>query len=583
MTITAEQIRTFHLTGKGLNDCIPFGPLRPALIPHAAPSPQRPELSELYAHALREQRGKARSRFLENLRYCRDRMQELLTLDDGRNPALSRSPGALSASLGNGISFFDSGALAVALQTSSAVAVAQMEPARRRRCESAVAAMNEALRDAATEPSYWEFPVADTGAIAFCERQLDKLVAALRAIRVARLELESSYDAAVHDAALARFTWESADAEELAAMPAVVVMDSAERVAENSLTSFGRLLRSGLPMQILITCPPFYTGDLAFMAVAHREAFVAQSSTACPAHLNEALMDMTHTLRPAVAVVSTKDPALFVESRAFPMYVYDPDGGEDWVQRFRLYTGPMPHADLNAVHVAALSPDMLRHFRVLPQASWNSEQVELWAYLAQFGKQAPLSVPFLTVVDEKGEQQHAVVTRELVLLARDRQRAWRLLEELSEAGKPAAAVVDVEKVKQDAAKDAIYRAVAMLAGVAPAATAVAVPVPVPKVAPAKPDAAAKPAAAPAATEVPPDPYIDSELCTSCNDCMKINSRMFQYNADKQAYIGDPAAGTFSELVKSAEGCPARCIHPGVPRAGDKTATPQLIARAAKFK
>ena len=579
MKLSNEKIRTFHLTGKGLNEFAPLGPMRPALLPNAAPSSaslaQQPALNDLYGHALREQRGKARARFLENLRYCRDRMQELLSLDDSRDPAVSRSPAALSASLGNGISFFDTGALAVAMQTSSPSAVAQMEPARRRRCETALRTLNEALRESASEPLYWEFPAADVGAIAFCERQLDRLADALRAIRVARLELDSQYDPAVHDEALARFTWESADAEELAAMPAVVVMDSAERLAENSLTTFGRLLRSGLPMQILITCPHFYSGDLAFMAVAHREAFVTQSSTACPAHLNEALMDMTHTLRPAVAVVSTHDPALFVESRAFPMYVYDPDGGEHWVERFRLYTSPAPHDDLNAVHVAAISKDMLHHFRIIPQSSWSNEQVELWAYLAQFGKQPPLSIPFLTVLDEKGEQQHAVVTRELVLLARDRQRAWRLLEELAGAGKPPVAAVDVDKVKQDAAAAAIYQAVALLRGETPQTPKAPVPVAAPK--PPAPTPAA-----PAAHEAASEPYIDSDLCTSCNDCMKINSRMFQYNPDKQAYIGDAAAGTFSELVKAAEGCPARCIHPGVPRAADKTATPQLVARAAKF-
>ena len=44
----------------------------------------------------------------------------------------------------------------------------------------------------------------------------------------------------------------------------------------------------------------------------------------------------------------------------------------------------------------------------------------------------------------------------------------------------------------------------------------------------------------------------------------------------------PAAGTFAELVKAAELCPAHCIHPGKPRDDDSTATSELIERAAKF-
>jgi ferredoxin len=92
-------------------------------------------------------------------------------------------------------------------------------------------------------------------------------------------------------------------------------------------------------------------------------------------------------------------------------------------------------------------------------------------------------------------------------------------------------------------------------------------------------AVSEPAAAAAAVT---EPYIDSALCTTCNECTKINGQLFQYNAEKQAYIADASAGTFKQLVKAAELCPARCIHPGQPRSGDATATPQMIERAAKF-
>jgi ferredoxin len=79
-----------------------------------------------------------------------------------------------------------------------------------------------------------------------------------------------------------------------------------------------------------------------------------------------------------------------------------------------------------------------------------------------------------------------------------------------------------------------------------------------------------------------EPYIDTILCTSCNECTNINSRLFNYNADKQAFIADATAGTFADLVKAAGLCPAHCVHPGKPRGDDATATPELIARAAKF-
>jgi ferredoxin len=72
------------------------------------------------------------------------------------------------------------------------------------------------------------------------------------------------------------------------------------------------------------------------------------------------------------------------------------------------------------------------------------------------------------------------------------------------------------------------------------------------------------------------------LCTSCQDCININPRLFKYDANKQAYITEASNGTYEQLVKAAEKCPARCIHPGLPAPGDKTANDRLIARAAKF-
>jgi len=86
---------------------------------------------------------------------------------------------------------------------------------------------------------------------------------------------------------------------------------------------------------------------------------------------------------------------------------------------------------------------------------------------------------------------------------------------------------------------------------------------------APPEAEAQPAPAepePPATAaaIPEGPYIDSALCTSCNECINLNPRMFQYNENKQAYIADPKAGPYKTLVKAAAACPAQCIHPGPP-------------------
>ncbi|RME74300.1 MAG: ferredoxin, partial [Planctomycetota bacterium] len=79
-----------------------------------------------------------------------------------------------------------------------------------------------------------------------------------------------------------------------------------------------------------------------------------------------------------------------------------------------------------------------------------------------------------------------------------------------------------------------------------------------------------------------EPWLDSFLCTSCNECINLNPNMFKYNSEKQAYIADPKAGIYAELVKAAENCPAKCIHPGKPLDPNEPNLAELMERAAKF-
>ena len=95
-----------------------------------------------------------------------------------------------------------------------------------------------------------------------------------------------------------------------------------------------------------------------------------------------------------------------------------------------------------------------------------------------------------------------------------------------------------------------------------------------------PDATAKPNAA--ADEIRIDPYIDSDRCTSCNECTNLNKKMFAYNANKQAYIKDASAGTFAQLVMAAEKCPVSAIHPGTPVNPKEKDLEKWLKRAQAF-
>jgi pyruvate-ferredoxin/flavodoxin oxidoreductase len=79
-----------------------------------------------------------------------------------------------------------------------------------------------------------------------------------------------------------------------------------------------------------------------------------------------------------------------------------------------------------------------------------------------------------------------------------------------------------------------------------------------------------------------EPYIDTARCTSCDECININRKLFGYNDKKQAVIKDPRAGTFKDLVTAAERCPVAIIHPGTPLNPKEKGLDKLLTRAAAF-
>jgi len=112
---------------------------------------------------------------------------------------------------------------------------------------------------------------------------------------------------------------------------------------------------------------------------------------------------------------------------------------------------------------------------------------------------------------------------------------------------------------------------------------------------ARPKAAAEATAAAPVTEATPEaaaeedegplssePWIETIRCTSCDECTRINNKMFAYNEDGLAYIKDPRAGTFRQLVEAAEKCAPSIIHPGDPLNPDEKGLDQLIKRAEPF-
>jgi pyruvate-ferredoxin/flavodoxin oxidoreductase len=78
------------------------------------------------------------------------------------------------------------------------------------------------------------------------------------------------------------------------------------------------------------------------------------------------------------------------------------------------------------------------------------------------------------------------------------------------------------------------------------------------------------------------PWIDTSQCTACDECMNLNPKIFAYNEKKLAYIKDAGAGPYKDLVRAAEKCTAKVIHPGYPADRMEKGVDKLIKRAEKF-
>lgn len=79
------------------------------------------------------------------------------------------------------------------------------------------------------------------------------------------------------------------------------------------------------------------------------------------------------------------------------------------------------------------------------------------------------------------------------------------------------------------------------------------------------------------------PWIESELCTTCDECTKINKKIFSYNNDKKAVVKDPRGGPFRDIVKAAEKCPSQIIHPGDPLNPKEKDLTKWVTRAQKYQ
>jgi pyruvate-ferredoxin/flavodoxin oxidoreductase len=283
---------------------------------------------------------------------------------------------------------------------------------------------------------------------------------------------------------------------------------------------------------------------------------------------------------------------------------------------------------------AATEGRFKKHFSALARERWNEDAVPFHEYIDLSRDDREGKTPFIHTLDRDNHLARLSVSPEIVQLAEERLQFWSQLKELAGLT-PTAAVRDRIVATAEAAfeeklagvraeyearlaalpqvlakrmSEALLRgagkAVAELVAAGPPAIPNVVPreqserrdlpsspngkppvqetLAAPTPSPALRGAATMTAATVTEEALAIDPYIDSARCTTCNECTNLNSKLFGYNANKQATIKNPDGGPFQHLVLAAERCPVGIIHPGTPRNPKEKDLAKWIKRAEPF-
>ena len=464
-----------------------------------------------------------------------------------------RTPEALAKSLAVRDDTFDTAALSRLL--ARALPERRLAPARRNRIRAALAVLK------AQRPHDFVFESCAAALRAFQERR-PALVELAKAMAIARLEATGEYVEPVHDPVFSEFGETSVDAE---LVPAYVVRLNARDLQAGENACLGELLASGLPAKILVehhdildwsavaNAPAFgaQARALAGLALGFNEVFVVQSAASNLYQLRDRVLKALEYSGAALFSVLCGQylaAAAAMESRAFPAFSYDPGAAHG--ERFSLENNPQPERDWPLHALAYEDADHQRiteetAFTLMDFVACDARYAEYFARVAH--GRANGEVPSIPMVDADN-RLHQVIVGEVV--AREARRCLDAWHGLQARAKPKPVVIEE---KPSAEKPS------------------APPTPAP--------AAPEPEKAPPASDAA---YIETPRCTTCEECVKINGRMFVYDANKQAYIADPRAGSYRELVEAAESCQVSIIHPGKPLDPSEPGLAELVERAKPF-
>jgi pyruvate-ferredoxin/flavodoxin oxidoreductase len=490
------------------------------------------------------------------------------------------------------------------------------------------------------------------------EGHMSKMADGFKVIRQAEAILKDQFDPQGMEEQYRYFGWEDFTDEEFHLCPPVVAVGGDGAMYDIGFQNLSRAMMSGKPIKVLVVDTQVYSNtggqactsgflgqvsdmaqfgkaikgkeevrkEMGLIAMAHRTTYYLQSTMAHSNHMIEGFVKGLMSRRPALFnLYSSCQPEhgigddmshhqakLAVESRTYPIFKYDPDGGDTIAECLDLDGNPAPNLDwpvtkiryveqerekemdlsTTFVDFAVTETRFRKHFRKIPRDAWHEDMVLVSDYLDMDEDEREGKVPYVWSLDAKQQLSRLLVAEPMIRSAEDRRDFWHKLRELAQIEE--APVVDESQVESRIRQEVVQKIASGLMGLVSGNQALDMDAMLGSVAAASPAPAADAepqlatvtpiakAAAPAAGGEYMAPWIDTEECTECDECILINGDIFEYNANKQAIIKNPDGGPYRDLVKAAEKCTAEIIHPGLPRDRSPKDIAKWIKRGEKY-
>ncbi|MEI7612659.1 MAG: hypothetical protein WCK63_07100 [Betaproteobacteria bacterium] len=465
---------------------------------------------------------------------------------------------------------------------------------------------------AANSPYAFAFASCTAALKAYRER-FPKAVELAKALAIAELEIRGDYSEEKHDALFESYGENGLGINELAQFPDYLVRLNISALSGPEQDTLNEILAAELPIKILVQTDdilepsPIEQGHTAFalrskqlagMVMGLGGTFVVQAPASSLTQMRVQLQRGLDYAGPALfSIYSGATPSMAplppylaaaaaLESRAFPAFCFDPSAGDNWASRFSLTTNPQAAADwplrelayqderyqaksaatpFTEIDFVACDARYAKHFALVPRASWSEAMVPVTDIVPVKSSRNIETVPFVMMIDGEDKLHKVIVDAKLMREARRCKKQWNSLQELGGIhNSHAEKLLASEKQAWEQTVSAAAPKAEIQPSVAPAVAAA------PVVVEAEPE------------KSPDEAYIETPRCSTCNECVQLNGKMFAYDGNQQAFIADVSAGTYAQLVEAAENCQVSIIHPGKPRNPNEPGLEELIKRAELF-